>query len=336
MKKHLIAAAVAGALAVPAMAQVTVSGYLESGLVNKEVAGTGAAVGDKVKQTSLGNSPMGTTNIKFSGSEDLGGGLKASFTLQKDVESSAGQYTNDSFQVAAIGLSGGFGSVTLGRQSDGGQEAGAAYRFFGDFGRTSMRDGSYETNSIQYVTPAMSGFTVGVFSKMDGKSTADANGGKATSVYVKGALGPLSLGVSHQAYNTTGLDTDDDVRQGVSAAYDLGMAKVGVGYLTLKDESADETTKFTAVHVMAPLGGALSVGLAYNQYKDDADTATQTVLQAKYALSKRTSVNFAYETVKTDDSGVPNGIGTATNGIANAYVAGETTTGYALSVSHSF
>ena len=39
MKKHLIAAAVAGALAVPAMAQVTIGGYIEAGYQNLTLDG---------------------------------------------------------------------------------------------------------------------------------------------------------------------------------------------------------------------------------------------------------------------------------------------------------
>jgi hypothetical protein len=65
--------------------------------------------------------------------------------------------------------------------------------------------------------------------------------------------------------------------------------------------------------------------------------ATTTHLAAKYALSKRTSLNFAYETVKVNDGGVPTGINSnETNGLKTAMVAGETTKGYGFSISHNF
>jgi predicted porin len=339
MKKHLIAAAVAGALAVPAMAQVTVSGFIETGFASVEKSTT-------LKQTGINaadnGSMTGTPNITFSASEDLGGGLTAGATIQKVFEAGPGTEPSD-FKVAKISLSGGFGTIAIGRDSDNAQEAGASYRFFGDVGRTSLRTGTWQTNTIQYTSPSFSGFTVGLFTQMQGDTAANTDDAKANSIIVKGSIGALNLGVSSQNYtaaaaaaNTSGVD---DKRTNVSASYDLGMAKVGVAYFELKDGSqTDQKSKMTGVHVAVPLSSALSVGIARNQYKEDADKVDTTHLAAKYALSKRTSLNFAYETVKTGASGVPGGVNDsgATNGLKTQMVAGETTKGYGFSISHSF
>jgi predicted porin len=332
MKKHLIAAAVAGALAVPAMAQVTVSGAMEVGYASVEKSATW-------KQTGLNaadsGSMTGTPNITISASEDLGGGLKAAATIQKVLEQTGAEAGD--FKVAKVAISGGFGTIALGRDSDAAQEAGGSYRFFGDIGRASLRDGTWETNTIQYTSPSFSGFTVGVFAQMQGDTAANTDAADASSVIIKGSMGPLALGLSTQKYNTTGADNNDDTRNNVSASYDFGMAKVGAAYFTFKDKSAAETTKMTGIHFAVPVSSALSVGIAQNQYKDDADKATTTHLAAKYVLSKRTSLNFAYETVKTDATGIPNGINTdETNGLKTKMVAGETTKGYGFSIMHTF
>jgi predicted porin len=339
MKKHLIAAAVAGALAVPAMAQVTISGAIETGYQSVEKTATWKKTG--VNGADNG-SMTGTPNITFSASEDLGGGLTAGATIQKVFEAGPGTDAGD-FKVAKVALSGGFGTIAIGRDSDNAQEAGASYRFFGDIGRTSLRTGTWQTNTIQYTSPSFSGFSVGLFTQIQGDTNATTEADKANSVILKGSISGLNLGLSSQTYET-GAGVKDK-RTNISAGYDLGMAKVGVAYFELKDGSEDdEKSKMTGVHLAVPLSSALSVGLAMNQYKDDADKADTTHFAVKYALSKRTSLNFAYETVKTGASGVPTGINTesatdltpVTNGLETGFIAGETTKGYGFSISHSF
>jgi predicted porin len=337
MKKHLIAAAVAGALAVPAMAQVTISGNMEVGYASVEKSATHKQSGFDAADSG---SMTGTSNLTFSASEDLGGGLKAAATIQKVMQPTGAE--DGDFKVAKVAVSGGFGTIAIGRDSDAAQEAGASYRFFGDIGRTSLRTGTWQTNTLQYTSPSFSGFTVGLFSQMQGDTAANTDAAKANSVILKGSISGLNLGLSSQTYETAA--GVKDKRTNVSAGYDLGMAKVGVAYFQLKDGSAsDEKSKMTGVHVAVPVSSALSVGLAMNQYKDDADKADTTHFAVKYVLSKRTSLNFAYETVKTGASGVPTGINAdsttstpETNGLKTSFIAGETTKGYGFSIMHTF
>ena len=343
MKKHLIAAAVAGALAVPAMAQVSVSGYLEAGYVSRDTLGTGAVANQKVKQTTFGGDPFGTNNLTFKGTEDLGGGLKAQFQLTQEFGSNvthvtADEGTDTDWEQAWVQLSGGFGAVRIGTLSDPAQEAGARYRFFGDVGRISSRDGSNEKNALLYTSPKVGGVSASIFSLAQGKSSADVEQDKRTSVLIRGDFGGLSVGLSHQKYNTD--NAGDDVIQGISAQYNFGMAKVGALYQTWEDDSSatDEKTKVTALQAMVPMG-KFAFGVGRNEYKDDDSKLETTHLMANYALSKRTSVNFAYETAKTGAT-VPNKAQSSstpgTNGLATGYVPNETTKGMALSISHKF
>ena len=72
MKKHLLAIAVASAVAVPAMAQVSISGRIDTSIQRAEDSAG--------KSTTRIDSNLLTTNeIVIAGTEDLGGGLKAGF-----------------------------------------------------------------------------------------------------------------------------------------------------------------------------------------------------------------------------------------------------------------
>ena len=86
MKKHLIAAAVAAAVAVPAMAQnVSIYGTLEMGLENNKSTTATAA-----KTSALESHEFVSNRLGFRGEEDLGGGLKAHFRLESGLDTSNG------------------------------------------------------------------------------------------------------------------------------------------------------------------------------------------------------------------------------------------------------
>lgn len=126
MKKHILVAAVATAVAVPAMAQqVTVSGLID---VAPQVAAK-ASVGANTLKTSgtTGVSGWSTSNIAFTATEDLGGGLTASAVISSFFESGTTSPANASAGGAQtayntiggrdrfIRLAGGFGAVQFGR-----------------------------------------------------------------------------------------------------------------------------------------------------------------------------------------------------------------------------
>jgi predicted porin len=221
MKKHLIAAAVAGAFAVPAMAQVTVSGTLIFDPLNtqkvKTQAGTAASANTKDSQTSyIGARSWTASQLQFSGSEDLGGGLRASFVTTLDLRNEGAAGTAHFNRDQNLALSGGFGTVRLGRfvpasamawhgfSGAGSTTAGAFYSLgTGGAGNTqnaALVGGSFERNSnqIQYTTPTISGFTFNVsfgedktdISTQDGKRETKQRGISATY-----AAGPLSFGL---------------------------------------------------------------------------------------------------------------------------------------------
>ena len=133
MQKKLIVAAVAGALAAPlAIAQSNVTIY---GIADVGVEWGDSGFGNKFRVQS---GQASGSRLGFKGSEDLGGGLKANFTLEMGFALDNGQLTTHNSQTtnsasiiktaptttgtvifarqAWAGLSGNFGEVNLGRQ----------------------------------------------------------------------------------------------------------------------------------------------------------------------------------------------------------------------------
>ncbi|NIC40012.1 porin, partial [Aquabacterium sp. A08] len=56
-----------------------------------------------------------TSRLGFRGTEDLGGGLKAIFQIETTLKADAPEATTLGDRTAIVGLSGGFGTVKLGR-----------------------------------------------------------------------------------------------------------------------------------------------------------------------------------------------------------------------------
>ncbi|HSG76536.1 MAG TPA: porin, partial [Burkholderiales bacterium] len=89
MQKKLLTMAVAGALAMPvaALADVTVYGTIDTGIRNQSKASV--AGGDE--SNLVVTDGLRTTNrLGFKGSEDLGGGLMANFTMEGQHQSDDG------------------------------------------------------------------------------------------------------------------------------------------------------------------------------------------------------------------------------------------------------
>ena len=98
MKKSLIALAVAGAFAAPAMAatsNVDVYGLMHFAIEDTNVNGQDLQVTDRVSR------------IGFKGSEDLGGGLKAIWQIEQQINATNSANTTVTTSTATITTSGG-------------------------------------------------------------------------------------------------------------------------------------------------------------------------------------------------------------------------------------
>ena len=119
MKKSLTAIA---ALAVTGLAaaqsSVTMFGVVDAGVSYQSATSRDAATGASSKQTrtTLSNSGYNSSRIGFRGTEDLGGGLAASFWLEAPITNDDGATGISTFnRRSTVSLSGGFGELRLGR-----------------------------------------------------------------------------------------------------------------------------------------------------------------------------------------------------------------------------
>ena len=218
MKKSLLALAVLGAFAASAQAQssVTIYGILDTGIAYQSKAAT---TGQTTNHSlfSMQSGIMSGSRFGFKGSEDLGGGLKANFQLEAGINVDNGQFSGADNsgstvmfrRISTVGLSGGFGSVNLGRQTDfaysglggGGMTAFSSAGYFGGFtgtnGTTQARlQGDRTNNSIRYDMNAIGGLTGGLMYGMG----EQPGGGSAGSVYAAGLKyenGPFAVGGSY-------------------------------------------------------------------------------------------------------------------------------------------
>ena len=289
MKKHLIAAAVAGALAVPAMAQVTMYGNLEVGVGSNKTDG-------KSSTTKMVDSTVNTSRLGFKGSEDLGGGLKAIWGLEARLDPQTGGIDDkgkSSFfeRGAYVGLSGGFGTLKLGKLDHQGTENNDA-SLFGNVGLiTGVEFGSDENNTIAYSTPKIGGFSINLgHTFKDNGASGDNTHDGITSYQVSGNLGPASVKIGGGEEKE--LDGSKKKVVGGSIRTDLGMAKVSLAYQKEEPTSGGDET-YTVVNVSGKLGGSLTGYGVFGKFDVDGSKSkdfNRTALGLGYSLSKRTTV----------------------------------------------
>jgi predicted porin len=244
MKKHLIAAAVEGAFAVPAMAQVTVFGIIDMGYASHKQENQAGSVTAKSSGVQPGN--HAGSRIGFRGEEDLGGGLKASFHFEQgfapnkangfNVRASgahpggaaasgavatggvAAGYTAANNRQSWIQLSGGFGSLRAGYLYT------TAYNMASLTGLAASEMPGHRQNAtnlggrseaIQYTSPNIQGFTVAVqMGQGDTNTKSEATTASAVtyrdnqslnSINVDYSAGPLRVGIDFTQREEQGL-----------------------------------------------------------------------------------------------------------------------------------
>ena len=335
MKKHLIAAAVAGALAVPAMAQVTVYGIIDTGIQSHD---SGAAADAKVTRATDSN--LASSRLGFKGSEDLGGGMKANFVLEQSVTPSTGS-GNGYSRGAWVGLSGGFGSFRIGQgDTTSGQDIDSKVTQAGNLGLRASIGGSTgelggdQNNVINYTTPNMGGIQVSLGYRANGSADATDGDDAITDIYVQYEAGPLGVYVSSAKQDgATSVAERDFMAVGVK--YDFGMASVGV---TMSQADASATTnsddvKTSMVSVAVPVGSGLKAHLVYAKAELENNAGVEgsgyTVAVTK-AFSKRTTVYGAYTNTKSDTNGT-----FAMRGVSTP-AAGEDPSALTFGIVHSF
>lgn len=291
MNKSLLAVAVLSAFASAASAQssVTLSGGVDVGVARVK--------GDTKLQTA-GSS---RSKIALSGTEDLGGGMKAFFLLEHRFKPNDGTInsggnsgpagTTQFFRHAYVGLGGAFGDVRLGRLRMPLRDLGVGYSVFGDDTVATTNAGvsvgssvfqiptDRANNAISYRSPSLGGLQVhAAIAAAEGQTPA-ASLERPIGFGVSFGSGPISAAVAYDR-NDQDLDT-----VGVYASYDLGMAKL-MGQFEKSDTSATATEKRASLGAAVPLGAA-TLKASFGKQSGDKKMIG---LGLDYGLSKRTLV----------------------------------------------
>lgn len=228
-------------------------------------------------------------NVTFAGTEDLGGGYKASFQLNKRFSILNGALHNDrGFENAFLTLSGGFGSISMGRHQPIGFAAydifgGVGYRGYQDYGYYNVSGARYDS-ALSYTTPNFNGFSAQFVTTLN----PDVNKGReARAVAVKYATGPLSLQAAVEQVAVAAVGGVERNDKNFGASYNFGVAKAML--LWGKEGDADART---LLGVIVPVNSALDLKASYHtagglgSFEVDAGYA----LGVDYRLSKRTSL----------------------------------------------
>lgn len=317
MKKSLIALAVLAASGA-AMAQSTVTLY---GRVDASIGTlkTGAVPGaGTLSQTGVFNGSVGgLTGSRWGlrGTEDLGGGLTASFKLENRYNVDLGTQTDAFLGESFVALGGGFGTVKLGRTFTAFDDARAiaVSRSLWDssftptafaYGAGNADYAARSANTIRYETPSFSGFAGAISYGFGENKTAVASATDILSLHIRYVAGPLAVAYGYQNEELAG-NTDVDFNQ-ISASYNFGVAAVSGGW-NKRDGSTPalgEDTGFT-LGVNVP-SGAMNFSAGYATEKTKTNGATTAkgsgfALGATYSLSKRTTLYAGYESSKREN-----------------------------------
>ena len=314
MKKTLIAlAAVAATGAAFAQSSVTLYGVADVAVGKANAVGLGFG-NDKFQVVANNTLNNGNSRIGFRGVEDLGGGLKAGFNFEQAVNIANGATEANQFQRAAnMSLMGGFGEIRAGRSLTPSYYSFASWELTGAANYSAVANqflfvgaGSRDAAQIMYRSPSFSGLTVDVATVLKGNDAAATAGDQSkydiAATYV---AGPLAASL---AYNKVSGATKNVA---VGAKYNLGAFTVAG---SLQDPAG--VKKGFTIGVSAPVGPVtLTADIA--RATNTADKNTDFVLEAKYALSKRT---FAYGVYMRD----------------GAVAGGKSINAYTVGVRHNF
>jgi len=242
MKKTLIALAAIAAVSA-ASAQVTLYGRIDAGVAVTTTNSGAAGESDlSVNKQISGNQSGSRWGMK--GTEDLGGGLSASFVLENSLAIDTGSSTGFTRQ-AFISVAGPFGALSLGRQYTAIDNLWGTFDAQGYTGASAMSyawnsalvqplnaaaaatygahwDMARRDNMIAYALPKMGNFSAYVqVSPGEDNDTAGRTAGNYAAFGVNFASGPFAAGL---AYENTSVTT---AAAAASTAYSFPSATTG-------------------------------------------------------------------------------------------------------------
>lgn len=339
MQKKLIALAVAGLVSAPVMAQSNVTVY---GIVDAYV-GYGKQ-GDN-KKFAVNGGGLSGSRLGFKGTEDLGNGLKAVFTLEYSLNNDVNEGVGTGGLRARqqfVGLQGGFGFLGLGRQYSPGF---GVYKYDSSMGTGwspqsifSSQSGSTITpnsparvsNSINWKSNNMGGLTVNaIYGLGEVNEVDERRQGDFAAVGFDYDNGPLNVGVIIHHINNGAADNKKEWLLG--GGYDFGAVKLLGSYQQKKIGGLND--KIYQIGVNVPVGASSAVQANFGRFDADAGSdfdANAFSVSYTHSLSKRTTAYAAYTLVDNKDGANFNSF------VASKDAAGDKGHGLGVGIRHVF
>ena len=307
-----------------AQSSVTIYGQIDSGIYSLKDIGTA-----NKNAIVYGDGATFSPILGFKGLEDIGGGLKAGFDFQTDVQSNNGGLNqNGLFRRQANGsLATSFGEVKLGVTTNPIIATNGLLMPTGANGNSVSTSTSsamnysdfYTKNAVTYTSPAIMGVT-GQFQKGMSNNLDSASQGSVIAYSLAYANGPLEVRYAAQ-----------DRKAAASTVTSASNAKIAADATNQEVITAPDRNKKSSVFGVKYTLGQWSAGAARLQSKRAADAGVATALseevkgnqagvayttgawtfggtftkaegsklnvfQARYALSKRTNIIGTYGT----------------------------------------
>jgi predicted porin len=356
MKKSLLALATLTAFAGAASAQssVTLFGVVDAAYAHVSAGGK--------SNTGVTNSGLNSSRLGFRGIEDIGGGMRAGFWLEGQLNNDVGQGSNATtgfnfLRRSTVSLLGGFGEVRIGRDyvpsfwnttvydpfgTNGVGQAmtpgmiGAAGAIAATAASTAGVNAVRANNSIGYFLPGGLGGFTGQFQYAFGEQLSNAaNKGQANYFGFRLGYGAGPVAVNYAYGNSKGASGASNVKyNNLGASFDAGVVKP---MFVWAQEKAGSGAKVTGLEfgLVAPMGQG-ELRAAYSRYDvaNSANDWNKFALGYGYNLSKRTQMYGTYARVSNKGAQT---MSVANNGLsAGSAAPGGGSTGYEFGVRHAF
>lgn len=314
---RICAAALAG-LAMQAQAQSSVQLMGLADLYAGSVKYAGQS-----RNAVLGSGGLTTSWWGLKGTEDLGSGLKADFNITAFMRMDTGEmgrFGGDPFfsRDANVGLSGGFGTLRIGRSMAPNFLPTILTNPFGDsftvsplvlhanmstaaWGKASLTTPADTgwSNQLTYSTPSLAGLKANLHYQFGEQSGNGQSGKKNVGLNVMYGAGPLSLVAFYERAQINNpvvlnvMPTKTDWM--VGGSYDLSVAKLYATYGQAKVKSEDRENKTVSLGLDIPIAGTpgtIKAAAARTKAEVGNVSATRSTYSLGYDhfLSKRTDL----------------------------------------------
>jgi predicted porin len=258
-----------------AQSSVTIYGILDAGYIGKNLKGSPATATNTLNSNQFGSSAETTSRLGFRGTEDLGGGTSAFFTIETGVTPTSSTLSSFNNRQSFVGVAQkGLGNVAVGTQyspihkavaaTDPGQQnntiGSVIYPSAGTDGGQSSADAAYTirfNNSLTATTERKAGFSANAIYSMNNQTSTqtgattggqvDANAYGLGADYSRGNLYATVAYQSVKSINDTsatasvssafvGTNTTDSQLY-AGATYDLKIVKLFAGFTDRKISS---------------------------------------------------------------------------------------------------